>query len=110
MPSKRPTGLRSGTKITKITKPTKNYWVVLFVGFVFFVVFVPERLAVARAAQPSPSASWPQFRGTPQMTGVAASDVPQTLSLKWTYQAGETIESSAAIADGVVYVGAGDGD
>ena len=59
------------------------------------------------AAQPS---SWPQFRGNPRLTGIASADVPATLSLKWTYQAGETIESSASIVDGAVYVGAGNGD
>src|SRR4029453_10815596 len=31
-------------------------------------------------------------------------------SLKWTYEGGESFESSPAIADGVVYAGAGSGD
>ena len=35
---------------------------------------------------------------------------PATLKLLWTYDAGDVIDSSAAIADGVVYVGGGDGD
>ena len=48
---------------------------------------------------------WPQFRGNPQLTGVASGPVPATLKLIWTYDAGESIESSAAIAGGVVYVG-----
>ena len=48
---------------------------------------------------------WPQFRGNPQLTGVAAGPVPATLKLLWTYDAGEAIESSAAIAGGTVYVG-----
>ncbi len=45
------------------------------------------------------------------MTGVAT-EVPATLSLKWTYEGGkdDTFESSPAIADGVVYIGAGNGD
>ena len=33
------------------------------------------------------------------------SPVPASLKVVWTYEAGEPIESSAAIADGVVYVG-----
>ena len=33
-----------------------------------------------------------------------------TLKLLWTYEAGDAIESSAAIADGVVYVGSQTGD
>ena len=49
--------------------------------------------------------AWPQFRGNPQLTGVAPSALPATLKVLWTYEAGDSIESSAAIADGAVYVG-----
>src|SRR5262249_5013789 len=48
---------------------------------------------------------WPQFRGNPQLTGVAPSAPPNTLKLLWTYEAGDSIESSAAIVDGTVYIG-----
>ena len=48
---------------------------------------------------------WPQFRGNPQLTGVASGAVPATLKLLWTYEAVEPIESSAAIVGGTVYVG-----
>src|SRR5580704_18031099 len=48
---------------------------------------------------------WPQFRNDPSLTGVSASPVPKTLKLLWTFDAGDSIESSAAISDGVVYVG-----
>jgi len=50
-------------------------------------------------------ADWPQFRANPQLTGVAADPVPAALKLLWTYDAGELIESSAAIFGGTVYVG-----
>jgi outer membrane protein assembly factor BamB len=53
---------------------------------------------------------WRQFRGSSRMTGVSASTPPATLKLLWSYDAGDVIDSSAAIADGVVYVGAGSGD
>src|SRR5258705_3297436 len=76
----------------------------IFVILVALVAFVGEPWAV-QATQ-----GWPQFRANARLTGIAASEVPAALSLKWTYQAGETIESSAAIADGIVYVGAGSGD
>src|SRR5262249_54103737 len=52
---------------------------------------------------------WPQFRGNYQLTGISSSPVPKTLKLLWTYDAGEPVESSAAIVDGVVYVGSGAG-
>src|SRR5262245_32357106 len=53
---------------------------------------------------------WPQFRGNARLTGVAPADVPAALALKWTYEGGESFESSPAIAEGVVYAGAGNGD
>jgi outer membrane protein assembly factor BamB len=51
---------------------------------------------------------WPMFRGNALLTGVATSTLPDSLSLLWTFQAeakNESIESSAAIVDGVAYVG-----
>src|SRR5205807_3968037 len=53
---------------------------------------------------------WPQFRGNHALTGVATSALPDTLKLLWTYEAGESIESSAAIVNGVVYVGSTNGN
>src|SRR4029079_5848544 len=96
----RPRAHATGTTIT-------NTKLVLFVVFVAFVVFVPGREPVRAGQAPS---DWPQFRGNPRLTGVAPSEVPATLSIKWTYEGGESFESSPAIADGVVYAGAGNGD
>jgi outer membrane protein assembly factor BamB len=56
------------------------------------------------------AADWPQFRGNPSLTGVATSPVPKTLKLLWTFEAGDSIESSAAISEGVVYVGSQSSD
>src|ERR1700719_4476279 len=53
---------------------------------------------------------WPQFRGNPSLTGIATAPVPKTLKLLWTFEAGESIESSAAISEGVVYVGSQSAD
>jgi outer membrane protein assembly factor BamB len=52
------------------------------------------------------AAEWPQFRGNPELTGVAAEALPPNLKVLWTAEVGESIESSAAIAGGRVYVGA----
>jgi outer membrane protein assembly factor BamB len=66
------------------------------------------------AQQPSPAAApaeeWRQFRGTPRLTGISSATLPATLKVQWTYEAGDLIDSSAAIANGVVYVGGGNGD
>ena len=74
----------------------------VFVAFASLVSF-----ASAPAAFQPASVDWAQFRANPGLTGVAAADLPAALSLKWTYEATETIESSAAIVGGVVYIANG---
>jgi outer membrane protein assembly factor BamB len=44
------------------------------------------------------------------LTGVAPRALSDDLELLWTYEAADAIESSAAIVDGVVYVGSSTGD
>src|SRR5690348_2417630 len=72
--------------------------------------------AVTLSAQQPPATgiasadAWRQFRGSPRLTGVAGSVPPATLKLLWTYDVGDVIDSSPAIAEGVVYIGGGNGD
>ncbi len=54
-------------------------------------------------------ANWSSFRGNPQLTGVSDSELPENPRLLWTFQASDMIESTAAVVDGTVYVGALDG-
>ncbi len=54
-------------------------------------------------------ANWASFRGNAQLTGVADTGLPENLRLRWTFQAGDMIESTAAVVDGTVYIGALDG-
>jgi len=57
-----------------------------------------------------PGDAWPRFRATPTLTGVSQTALPRPLKLRWTYQAGTSIEeSSPAVRAGVVYVGDLDG-
>ena len=53
--------------------------------------------------------NWTSFRGDPQLTGVADSELPENPQLLWTFQAGDMIESTAAVVNGTVYIGALDG-
>ncbi|HEV8487614.1 MAG TPA: PQQ-binding-like beta-propeller repeat protein [Blastocatellia bacterium] len=62
------------------------------------------------ATQYTPSDGWLQFRGNHQNTGVSTSPMPATFKLLWTYEAGESIESSAAIYGGTVFVGSQKGE
>ncbi|HET6892184.1 MAG TPA: PQQ-binding-like beta-propeller repeat protein [Pyrinomonadaceae bacterium] len=68
-------------------------------------VFVPRAIA-----QVTPADNWSQFRGNHHLTGVSLSDVPNSLRLLWTYAAGDSIESSAAIVGGTVFVGSQKGE
>ena len=65
---------------------------------------------VALQAQDTPADNWSQFRGNHLLTGVSDSNVPNDLKLLWTYEAGESIESSAAIVGGTVFVGSQKGE
>lgn len=58
----------------------------------------------------TPADEWSQFRGSYDHHGVSASAVPEDLRLLWSYDTGDVIDSSAAIADGRVYVGVGNGE
>src|SRR4030095_3176760 len=60
--------------------------------------------------QDTPADNWSQFRGNHQLTGVSQSNVPRSLKQLWTYEAGESIESSAAIVGGTVFVGSQKGE
>ena len=66
----------------------------------------PE-LTAARTGTP-PHSSWPMFRGDPQQTGVAHSSLPDKLAVRWKAELKEPVASTAAIVDGVVYLGADD--
>ena len=75
-----------------------------------------EPFDAARSRQaPAPRASqasadqWSMFRGSAALTGVAGTTLPQPLALRWSFQAKDGVGSSAAIADGTVYVGSMDG-
>jgi len=61
-------------------------------------------------AQETPADNWSQFRGNPRLTGVSDSKVPTELKLLWTYEAGDSIESSAAIVGGTVFIGSQKGE
>jgi len=61
-------------------------------------------------AQDTPGNNWSQFRGNHQLTGVSQSNVPSSLKPLWTYEAGESIESSAAIVGSTVFVGSHKGE
>jgi outer membrane protein assembly factor BamB len=75
-------------------------------GATVFALLSTTRYPLSTAHSQSADA-WPQFRGNFNNTGVSPSQPPAELKLLWTYDAGDIIESSAAIAAGAAYVGTG---
>jgi outer membrane protein assembly factor BamB len=67
-------------------------------AFTFFCLY-----ALANA-----SADWPLFRGDSLQTGVSKEKLPDKLEILWKFATKEAIESTAAIAGGMVYVGSYD--
>jgi eukaryotic-like serine/threonine-protein kinase len=74
------------------------------------ILFLVLSLAVSVMAQDTPAENWSQFRGNHSLTGVSSANVPTSLKQLWTYEAGESIESSAAIVGGTVFVGSQKGE
>jgi len=65
---------------------------------------------VGRVAPPAPGKDWPLFRGDPLSSGVAHAALPAKLDQLWKFEVkGGAFESTAAIADGIVYIGDMDG-
>ncbi|MCX5654124.1 MAG: PQQ-binding-like beta-propeller repeat protein, partial [Planctomycetota bacterium] len=70
------------------------------------------------AEGPAEAASWPMFRRTQDLAGVAPGRLPAKLALRWKFQTGRAVKSSPAIelagddpsgASGRVFVGSNDG-
>jgi outer membrane protein assembly factor BamB len=72
----------------------------------FYLLLFP----CASRAQDTPADNWSQFRGNPSLTGVSQANVPSSLKLLWTVEAGDSIESSAAIVGSTVFVGSQKGE
>jgi outer membrane protein assembly factor BamB len=88
------------------TVQKKIHFVILYLIGALLVVLSSSMVR----AQDTPADNWSQFRGNPSLTGVSQSNVPRTLKQLWTYEAGDSIESSAAIVGGTVYVASQKGE
>jgi len=80
----------------------------LFLGLPLFTIAF--FLFSSVQAQDTSAENWSQFRGNLQLTGVSQSNVPRLLKQIWTYDAGDSIESSAAIVGRTVFVGTQKGE
>src|SRR5436190_14151246 len=78
-------------------------------GLLLFSSFglVHGALANVPPATPAPG-SWPMFRGTPSLSGVAPGSLTSALTLLWSFKTLGPVKSSAAVDQGRVYVGSDD--
>lgn len=54
------------------------------------------------------TADWPIFRGDAQLTGRAAGEMPDELSLEWEFATGGAVKGTPVVADGMVYTASTD--
>ncbi|MEW5975819.1 MAG: PQQ-binding-like beta-propeller repeat protein [Acidobacteriota bacterium] len=96
-------GLDAGSRLRRAwTSGSWRSWASILVGL---TILLPLALSQNRERD-----SWPQFRNTPNLAGVASAPLPDKLRLLWTYEAGESVESSAAIFGGTVFFGTQGGE
>ena len=75
----------------------------IFRGIAFFLL-VHSTLALG-----ANEVSWPVFRGSQNLVGVAQGKLEDSLELLWTFKTGEAINSSAVIEGNKVFFGSDDG-
>lgn len=81
-------------------------WVAVFgVGLTGAAAVAGTKTDPSRAA-----GDWPMFRGNASSTGVADAALPEKLDVLWTFEVTEPIAATAAVVDGVVYIGDDDGN
>ena len=78
------------------------------ISFACFLLLAGAALRCDASTATVSTASWPMFRGGPQLLGVASSNLDKELSLLWTYKTAGPVRSSAAIVGGKVFIGSGD--
>ena len=65
-------------------------------------LLVAQAFRPASVSSQAPANAWPHFRGSAALLGTTQATLPAKLKLLWTYEAGDAIDSSAAIVDGVL--------
>ena len=79
----------------------------LGVAVLGIVLTAADPADVPAPANPALS-GWPVFRGNLLQTGIAPAALPDDLEIRWTFPIKDSIEGTAAIVAGTVYVGAMD--
>ena len=102
---KRTSTARHSRRLTSSGKAVTQKFNIRAASLTVILSFVLSLTSFSISAQETPAENWSQFRGNHRLSGVSDSNVPSQLKLLWTFEAGEAIESSAAIVGGTVFVG-----
>src|SRR4051812_10822551 len=80
------------------------------VGVVALCLGSGSGFAASTAPGSAGAGSWPMFRGSPSLVGVAAGKLPDAPALLWSFKTEGPVKSSAAIEGGRAFVGSDDGN
>jgi len=89
--------------------------VVVCVLFAVLIINRPESGGKPTVTEPVRSkvtiddgSSWPMFRGGQSLSGRASGTLPDELAVVWKFKTNDSIKSSPAIVDGLVFIGSSD--
>lgn len=84
----------------------------LFISIIIilaFFSFCSDKKEVNKSSIDLETASWPIFRGDPTLSGIAHDELPDKLTLLWSFKTESEIISSPVIGFGRAYIGSTDG-
>jgi outer membrane protein assembly factor BamB len=87
----------------------RRYRFALFLVLIPVLIFSCSKKEVAKRIFDVEKVSWPIFRGDSRLSGMAADELPEELSLLWSFQTESWIISSPVMGFGRVYIGSSDG-
>jgi outer membrane protein assembly factor BamB len=87
----------------------KNKWMVFLLLVTVISGSCSSQKGTKEASLDVSGASWPIFRGDAMLTGETTEELPDELSLLWTFQTESWIIGSPVLGDGLVFTGSADG-
>ncbi len=87
----------------------RRYRFALFLVLIPVLIFSCSKKEAAKRIIDVEKVSWPIFRGDSGLSGMAADELPEELSLLWSFKTESWIISSPVMGFGRVYIGSSDG-
>src|ERR1035437_7112904 len=74
------------------------------------ILFLIISYIVCLQSNAQDNSSWPIFRGSPDLHGIANVQMPKFPKLLWTFKMGDKTKSSPVISAGSIYIGSNNGN